>query len=216
VDHLKLSSDPSMIPRMNGLVRYLTHPQVEVDPTIAVPLWGLSRVGRGRLQSLIKTGWLGGTTQVISSAERKAVETAQTIAAALGADFEIRETMHENDRSATGFLPSPEFEVVADAFFAYPDQSIRGWERAVDAQARIVREVEAVLTGQQEGDILFVGHGAVGTLLFCHYAGLPIARAHDQPNGGGNYFTMTKANRKPLHAWRPMEMPPFTDASARD
>jgi broad specificity phosphatase PhoE len=190
---------------MNAVVRYLTHPQVQIDPGIPVPSWELSAEGRGRVQLLIRAAWLAGTTKVISSAERKAVETAQPIAAALSADFEIREAMHENDRSATGFLPPPEFENAADEFFARPDRSVRGWERAVDAQARIIREVESVLEGRQEGDILVVGHGAVGTLLFCHYSRLPISRVHDQPSGGGHYFTITKADRRVLHAWRPME-----------
>ena len=44
----------------------------------------------------------------------------------------------ENDRSATGFLPREEFWATADLFFAHPTESIRGWERAIDAQARIV------------------------------------------------------------------------------
>ena len=190
---------------MNAVVRYLTHPQVQIDPAVPVPSWGLSAEGRSRVQTLIRAAWLTGTAEVISSAERKAIETAQMIAAALSVDFEIREAMHENDRSATGFLPPREFESTADEFFAQPNQSIRGWERAVDAQARIVREVESVLERQQQGDILFVGHGAVGTLLFCHYAGVPISRVHDQPSGGGHYFTMTRADRRVLHAWRPME-----------
>ena len=190
---------------MPVLVRYLTHPQVQIDPAIPVPAWGLSATGRDRVQALIRAGWLAGTTKVISSAERKAIETGEPLAAALGADFEIRAAMHENDRAATGFLPPEEFERTADAFFARPNESIRGWERAADAQARIVREAESVLEAAPEGDLLLVGHGAVGTLLFCHYAGLPISRLHDQPAGGGHYFTMTKADRKVSHAWRPME-----------
>lgn len=31
--------------------------------------------------------------------------------------------MHENDRSATGFLPPPEFEAVANQFFANPHKA---------------------------------------------------------------------------------------------
>lgn len=116
--------------------------------------------------------------------------------------------MHENDRSATGFLPPREFEAVADGFFRHPEKSIRGWERAVDAQQRIVREAEAILAGGATGDILVVGHGGVGTLLFCHYAGLAIERAHDQPPGGGHYFSLAMEGRRVLHPWRPMEEPP--------
>ena len=190
---------------MTGLIRYLTHPQVEIDPAVPVPSWGLSATGRTRTEMLAKTGSLLGTTQIISSGERKAVETAEIIARKLNIAVEVREAMHENDRSATGFLPASEFEAVADQFFALPTVSIRGWERAIDAQLRIVREVEHVLARGRAGDVLFVGHGAVGTLLFCHYAGFAIDRTYDQPAGGGHCFTFIKERRRVVHPWRRME-----------
>jgi broad specificity phosphatase PhoE len=188
-----------------SIVRYLTHPQVQIDPDVPVPQWGLSPVGRARTEAVAHAGWLARTTQVISSGERKAIETAEIIAGQLGIMIDIREAMHENDRSATGFLKPAEFEAVADQFFAQPHLSVRGWERAVDAQARIVREAEAVLARKRPGDVLFVGHGAVGTLLFCHIAGHPIDRAYDQPAGGGHVFAFTRDGRKIVHGWRKME-----------
>jgi broad specificity phosphatase PhoE len=187
------------------LVRYLTHPQVQIDPDVPVPQWGLSPVGRARTEAVAEATWLSRTTQVISSGERKAIETAEIIARTLGIMIEIREAMHENDRSATGFLPPAEFEQVADEFFARPLASVRGWERAIDAQARIVREAEEVLARNRLGDVLFVGHGGVGTLLLCHYAGHPIDRVHDQGAGGGHVFTFARGGRRILHAWRKME-----------
>lgn len=193
---------------MNAQLRYLTHPQVTVEPGIPVPCWGLSAQGRARTRSLAEAGWLAGTAQLVCSGERKAVETAEILAAALDLPVQQREAMHENDRSSTGFLPLHEFEAMADAFFRHPDESIRGWERAIDAQRRIVNETEAVLAEGLTGDILLVGHGAVGTLLFCHYAGLAIDRTHDQPLGGGHYFSLLVEGRQVLHSWRPMEEPP--------
>ena len=187
------------------IVRYLTHPQVQIDPDVPVPQWGLSPVGRTRTEALANASWLARTTQIVSSGERKAIETAEIIAGPLGLMIEIREAMHENDRSATGFLKPAEFEEVADQFFAQPDRSVRGWERAIDAQARIVREAEAVLARDRPGDVLFVGHGAVGTLLFCHTAGQAIDRRHDQSAGGGHVFAFTRDGRKILHGWRRLE-----------
>jgi broad specificity phosphatase PhoE len=148
---------------------------------------------------------LARTGRIVTSAEQKAVETAAILAANLGITPEVRVRMHENDRSATGFLDGPAFEATADQFFAMPDDSVTEWERAVDAQALIVDEVELVLAGHREGDLLIVGHGAVGTLLYCHYRHLPIDRVHDQPAGGGNFFTLRMADRRILHGWRPME-----------
>lgn len=194
---------------MGRVARYLSHPQVEINPGVPVPDWGLSVTGRVRTEALANAGWLAGTTRVVSSGERKAIETAEILAGSLGVSIEVREAMHENDRSATGFLPPEEFEAVASQFFAEPDVSVRGWERARDAQARIVREVEAVLAQPDEGDVLFVGHGGAGTLLYCHYAGQAISRQFDQPpGGGGNYLTLMLPEKRMLHPWRPMEVPP--------
>ena len=186
-------------------IRYLTHPQVKIEPAVPVPSWGLSDVGRIRTEALANAGWLSETTQIISSGERKAIETAAIIAGQLKVTVEVRDAMHENDRSTTGFLAPDEFETVADQFFAHPLVSIRGWERAIDAQLRVVREVERVLARNRSGGVLFVGHGAVGTLLFCHYSGLAIDRAQDQPAGGGHCFTLVKDGRRVLHPWRRME-----------
>jgi broad specificity phosphatase PhoE len=190
---------------MTNLVRYLTHPQVKIDPVIPVPSWGLSEVGRARTEAIASTGRLLGTTQIISSGERKAIETAEIIAAKLNVDVEVREAMHENDRSATGFLMPDEFEAVANEFFAQPQISIRGWERAIDAQMRIVREVEQVLARNRPGDVLFIGHGGVGTLLYCHYSGFSIDRTYDQPAGGGYFFAFTEDGRRVQHSWCRLE-----------
>ena len=190
---------------MADIIRYLTHPQVTIDPAVPVPRWSLNEVGRARAEAFAGHSCLRDTTRIVASGEVKAVETAEIIARPSGLAVEVREAMHENDRSATGFLPSEEFETVADRFFAAPDDSVRGWERAIGAQQRITGEVEAVLSEHDGGDVLFVGHGAVGTLLLCHVDGRAIAREHDQPAGGGNYFAFTKDDRRLLHGWRAME-----------
>ncbi len=186
---------------------YITHPQVRIDPDVAVPDWGLSEVGRARAHRMLDQPWVNSIRRIVSSAERKAIETAEILGRPLGITPEVRARMHENDRSATGFLPPPEFEAVADQFFAHPETSIRGWERAIDAQARIRAEVDEVLGRHEAGDIAFVGHGGVGTLLLLSLAGHPISRAADQPGGGGNVFAFTLPDLKLLHDWRPIDAP---------
>lgn len=186
---------------------YITHPQVRIDADVPVPDWGLSDLGRARAQRMLGQAWVCSIRRIVSSGERKAIETAEVLGRHLGIAPEIREMMHENDRSATGFLPPPEFEAVADQFFAHPETSIRGWERAIDAQSRIRAEVDEVLAGHTGGDIAFVGHGGVGTLLLLSLTGRPISRSADQPGGGGNYFTFTVPDLRPVHDWRPIDGP---------
>jgi broad specificity phosphatase PhoE len=189
-----------------GIFRYLSHPQVSIDPAIPVPDWGLSPIGRSRVEAIKTAPILRGTRLVVSSAERKALETASILAEVLDLEISVRAGSHENDRSATGFLPPEEFETVATQFFSAPDVSIRGWERAVDAQRRIVKEAEAAMRSCANGDVLMVGHGGVGTLLYCHYAGQPISRSCDQPpGGGGNFWSMSMGTRTMHHGWTAME-----------
>ncbi|TPN83270.1 histidine phosphatase family protein [Mesorhizobium sp. CU2] len=186
---------------------YITHPQVRIDSDIPVPEWGLSDIGQARAVAMLDQPWVGSIRHIVSSAERKAIETAEVLAGHLHLDVEVRQRMHENDRSATGFLPPPEFEAVADQFFARPRESIRGWERAIDAQDRIVSEVETALA-TNKADIAFVGHGGVGTLLLLHLSEREISREADQPAGGGNYFAWDTGSRRVLHKWRPIDVRP--------
>ena len=185
---------------------YITHPQVRIDPSVPVPEWGLSDIGTARATLAATRPWASELGLIVSSGERKAIETAEILATASGAMVEIIEAMHENDRSATGFLAPPEFEKAADWFFAHPHESFKGWERAIDAQARIVSHVEAVLSRHKpQVPVAFVGHGGVGTLLKCHLEGKPIARQGDQPPGGGNLFCFDLAKRALSCDWTPME-----------
>jgi broad specificity phosphatase PhoE len=195
----------SNLEHMVHCVRYLTHPQVRIDPLVPVPEWRLSDVGRARAELFARADCLKSTVRIISSGERKAVETAEIIAAALALAVEVHAATHENDRSGTGFLPPPAFELAASQFFANPNVSFCGWERAVDAQARVARAVNDALAQPAQGDILIVGHGAVGTLLLCQLAGLPIDRRHDQIAGGGNVFAFRICDRAIVHAWQPLE-----------
>jgi broad specificity phosphatase PhoE len=177
---------------------FITHPNVVVSRDVPVPRWPLSELGKQRMRAGLRQPWVCEIGAIYCSTEQKAIDGAEILAQYLGLGFTQVEELGENDRSATGFLPPDEFERVADQFFARPQESVRGWERAIDAQARVVRAVEQI---KADGTIAIVSHGAVGTLLYCHLAGEPIARRWDQPpNGGGNYYAFTLEPRA-AHAW---------------
>ena len=181
----------------------ITHPDVAIDPAMPVPDWELSARGRARMRAAVGRPWTKRIRTIVSSQERKAIDAAQILAEGLGLGFSTMVGLGENDRSATGYLPRDEFEAMADAFFARSEESVRGWERAVDAQRRIVGAVEAVLaTAPPAGDVAVVSHGAVATLLMCAMENLEISRAHDQPQGnGGNYYAFDRERRLLRHGW---------------
>jgi broad specificity phosphatase PhoE len=188
-----------------SLLRYITHPNVAIDPSTPVPEWGLSDEGRRRAAAMLGQPWTTSIARIVSSTETKALETAEILATHLGLAVEARPGIGENDRSATGFVPPEQFEALADAFFADPHTSVRGWERAIDAQQRIVQGLEDLLTpADDDRDVAVIGHGGVGTLWYCHLAGVPINRNHDQP-GQGHYYTIDLTACAVVHTWRPID-----------
>jgi broad specificity phosphatase PhoE len=142
-------------------------------------------------------------TEIWASAEVKAQEAAALLGERLGVPVCTEPELHENDRTATGFLPPAEFETVADDFFRYPERRIRGWERAVDAQRRFAAAVDRVLAQARAGDLAIVAHGGVGSLLLCRYLDAPISRTFDQPFQG-HVWTFDRDTRQVLSRWTPI------------
>lgn len=186
---------------------FITHPNVVIRADVPVPRWPLSERGRERTRLGLRQPWIADLSAIYCSDEQKAIDTADILAAHRGLPVTRVAALGENDRSATGFLPPSEFERMADAFFAQPEVSVRGWERAIDAQRRIVDAVSAIARSDtSDGSIAIVSHGAVGTLLYCHLAHEPIDRRRDQPaNGGGNYYRFTMAPPRALGWWQAID-----------
>lgn len=140
-------------------VFFITHPDVVIDPGIPVPDWPLNERGRARMWGMITCPWIRGVSLIFVSGERKARDAALILADGLGlSGYAIIGDLGENDRSATGYLANQEFEATVDAFFAHPQESVRGWEPAIAAQARIVGAVEKILSQPGDGDLAIIGH----------------------------------------------------------
>jgi broad specificity phosphatase PhoE len=188
-------------------IYFITHPEVVIDPLLPVPQWPLSAQGKRRIRHLLSHAWMAHIEALYCSTEQKAVDGAAMLSEALGIPFHRVAALGENDRAATGYLPQAEFDATVDAFFARPHESIRGWERAIDAQARIVEAVaQLASTAPGAGPIAVVSHGGVGALLLCHLTGVPISRTAEQPGAsGGNYFLFQMPEGLLVNGWQTIE-----------
>jgi len=186
---------------------FISHPNVVVSPEVSVPQWPLSEVGLKRMHDALQQPWVSQISAVYCSCEQKAIDGAKILAEHLSLQFVSLANLGENDRSSTGFLPSAEFEQVADEFFAKPESSVRGWETASNAQTRIVKAVMSIAdSDQSSASIAIVSHGAVGTLLYCYLAGEVISRRWDQPpNNGGNYYFFQTRPKRVFSWWQPID-----------
>jgi broad specificity phosphatase PhoE len=184
-------------------VVFVSHPEVEVDPGRPVPQWSLSPAGRTRMHAFAASPAVEGVKSIHASTEVKAVESAIILADRLDLSVHRLGALGENDRSATGFVPPAKFEELANRFFAKPDESVMGWERAVDAQTRIRMAVDSLLASAPAGHVAIIAHGGVGTLLLCHHLGVRISRDYDQPFQG-HFWRFRRRDREVLHKWQPI------------
>ena len=59
------------------------------------------------------------------------------------------------------------------------------------------------------GDVAFIGHGGVGTLLLCQLTGRPISLAERPPGADGGYFFIYDLDTSDLvQGWERIDDPP--------
>jgi broad specificity phosphatase PhoE len=186
---------------------FITHPEVRIDPTQPVPEWPLNAVGRRRMEHFAALLAHRKIAAVHASTERKAMDGAAIVAERLGLPYRTDANLSENDRSSTGFIAPPEFWEVVRAFFGRPHESIRGWERAVDAQTRIVTTVSRIAREDgTSGDIVIVSHGAVGCLLTAHLQNVEIGQeSRPQHPGGGCFIVVDRDTFTLTQGWCAIE-----------
>ena len=167
-------------------ILFVTHPDVVLDPAVPVPRWPLNARGRERMAAFAQAVAGEGIAAVWTSDEQKALDGGDILSTALGVPHLIDPEFGENDRSSTGYLAGPDFWEVVAAFFGKPDESVRGWETARHAQARIVVAVARVAAAHPGQTVAIVSHGGVARLLTAH---LQVVAIGDEarpgnPNGG--------------------------------
>ncbi|QRM29748.1 histidine phosphatase family protein [Microvirga sp. VF16] len=186
---------------------FITHPEVVIDPNQPIPEWPLNAIGRARMERFAAMLGDRDVSAVYSSTEQKAMDGAAIVAEALGLSYETDEDLGENDRTSTGFIAPPEFWDVVREFFGRPHESIRGWERAIDAQTRIVNAIRRILREDEtSGDIIVVSHGAVGCLLTAHLQKVEIGQeSRPQHPGGGCFIVIDRDSFTLTQDWRSIE-----------
>lgn len=190
---------------------FLTHPEVVIDPQVPVPRWPLNDTGRKRMSRFADALSDTRLSSIHASTEQKAMDGAAIVAERFDLPYRTHEDVGENDRSATGYIAPPEFWEVVDAFFANPHESIRGWERAIDAQSRIVNAVSRIAAEDDgPGDTLVVAHGGVGCLFMAHLQQVEIGQeSRPRHPGGGCFIVVDRETLALRQDWRVIEEAAF-------
>ncbi|HEY2781511.1 MAG TPA: histidine phosphatase family protein [Steroidobacteraceae bacterium] len=121
---------------------------------------------------------------VVTSAYRRASETARIIAGALGLPLEFEPELHEREigahrgRSYDSFLTEPDYDPLRP--WAWKPQ---GGESYEDVQARVGPVLDRLAAAHPSKDVIVVSHGGVMTCLWAYVTG-QWDQAHVPPNCG--------------------------------
>jgi hypothetical protein len=69
-----------LLPPMNQLIHFVTHPNVVGSNTVPVPQWPLSDLGKERMRRSLGQPWIRDITSVYCSEEQKAIDGAAILA----------------------------------------------------------------------------------------------------------------------------------------
>ena len=139
-------------PELLVLVR---HAEPLVDDGVPPTAWALTDAGRAAARRMGERLLPLGLRVVVSSTERKAMETATAMAEALDVTFHTGHDLHEHERP--WFDDRAAFEAFMEAFFADP-------KRHGAIERRFTAAVDAVVRAHRGERIAVVSHGTVMSL----------------------------------------------------
>ena len=141
------------------------HSLPEIDPSVPAKEWRLSCEGRRRARKLGERLDRYSLDLFVSSAEPKAIETAEIAGGALNVPVEVVEGLHEHERVNAGFMEKERFEQSIRQFYEQPADLIFGEETADSAYDRFANAVFGVLDRSRRENLAIVTHGTVMSLF---------------------------------------------------
>jgi broad specificity phosphatase PhoE len=151
----------------------IKHAAPEIRGADPAARWSLSEAGRRSCADLAAHLHGLGVRHLVSSAEPKAVETAQQAARRLDIDASIGAGLGEHRRDSVGlFADAADFRDAVRRMLAAPGERVFGDETAAEARDRFEEAVAAVVGGwSHPGPAAIVAHGTVISLLVERWTG---------------------------------------------
>ncbi len=147
------------------------HSLPQIDPGRPAREWPLSPEGCRRARQL--AGYLAphDLELLVSSEERKAVQTAAIAGEELGLPVVVTAGLHEQDRSGVVGLDREAFGAGVARMFRHPGERVFGRESAHEARERFTHALGRVLTRHPGQNLCVVAHGTVLALFVAEREG---------------------------------------------
>ena len=154
-----------------SLLVLVRHSVPEIDPGRPAREWSLSPEGSRRARQLAPDLAPYDLEVLVSSEERKAVQTAAIIGEELGLAAEVVPGLHEHDRSGVVGLDREAFLSAIERTFAHPGERVFGAESADEARERFTGTLGHLLARYPGRNLCVVAHGTVLSLYVAEREG---------------------------------------------
>jgi broad specificity phosphatase PhoE len=152
---------------------FVRHSIPEIRKDLPARKWQLSEEGRRRANRLAERLLHHQPEIVFTSAEPKAMETAEILAARFQLSVRVMDHLYEHQRILIPYLSEQEFEAAVREFFEKPDMLVFGSETADQAHERFSSSVDSILSENDNSKIAIVSHGTVISLFVSRLTGQP-------------------------------------------
>ena len=151
---------------MKNTYVFLRHAQITKDSTEHSDKWVLSDAGIKYVEEVAATGIFDDVNVIISSSQKKVIQTAYFLADRLNKDIITNPSLNEIDKGSVLIEDPNEYEKHVEKVLEKPDESFSGWESANQALKRFQLGIERIEQEYSHKKILIVTHGIVLTLYF--------------------------------------------------
>lgn len=156
---------------MNNKIIFLRHAKTEVDKSLAIADWFLSKKGEKHAQQISSDPVFDDVDLIFASTERKGVDTARPIAQRLDKEIIQIEDLGEIRRPGAEKVTLKEYKRLKSVIFSDFDKSEAGWETVNHALKRFEEAVKKIDEKHENKVILIVAHGTVMSLYFADIQG---------------------------------------------
>ncbi len=180
---------------------YITHPEVIINPAIAIDEWVLSPLGWDRVEKLLALKFWQEVEKVYTSSEPKAYMIGEKVSKKYGIELEKISDLREIDRSATGIIsPLSDYMQVVQLSYENIKEMAKGWESISNVMLRNSNAVEMLKTKYNGKTFVIIGHGCAGTTIKCHIKKVNPTFQED-PQKTGCYFIANLDTNEIIQDW---------------
>jgi len=151
---------------------FIRHSQSKPEAGVPARQWRLTAEGRRRCSPLAEQLFPYDLDLIVTSTERKAIETGELVAQKLEIPCIIEDNLHEHERETAPYFDTrAEFIEAIQNLFIHPTELVFGDETGLAAQERFASAVENVLKVNPRENIAIVTHGTVLSLFVSQLTG---------------------------------------------